>query len=231
VPASCNDNNACTTDGCTANACTHTVDCAACPTDPICDNKCSDAATRCNDNDACTTDTCDSTTGVCGHTAISCDDDNTCTTDSCLSATGCNYAANADGSACTVNNAAGTCTAGVCNPPTVCDGVQSVTIRGGGQKPSSVDQQIQTEFTVVGDGCIVDSTANMVTITPGTTLQINCKAGNGPQPTFGTWKGKPLPRDANGIVCPSTGEAGRLILTNLGAQGGRDTDRMIIRIQ
>jgi len=133
-----------------------------------------------------------------------------------------------------VNVQAGTCTAGVCNPTAVCPAgsVKSVKIRGGGQKPGTVDLQIQTEFTVVNGGCIVDSSASTVTVTPGTILQFNCKAGIGPEPTSGTWQGNPLTTDSSHlIVCPSsTGEAGKLILDNKAA-GGKDADRMTVMVQ
>jgi len=107
-----------------------------------------------------------------------------------------------------------------------------VIIRGGGQKPGTVDMQIQTQFTVVGDGCIVGSTASTITVTPGTVLEFNCKAGIGPDPTAGTWLGVPLTTDSNHtIVCPSaTGDVGKLILDNKAA-GGRDADRMTIKVQ
>ena len=130
------------------------------------------------------------------------------------------------------NGQAGTCTAGVCNVTPVCNGVKSVIIRGGGQKPSTVDMQIQTEFTVVGDGCIVASTDSTITVAPGTVLQFNCKAGLGPDPTNGTWQGVPLTTDTtHTIVCPTTsGDVGKLILDNK-ANNGKDSDRMTIKVQ
>jgi len=139
-----------------------------------------------------------------------------------------------DGTACPVNGQPGTCTAGVCNPTAVCPpgSVKSVTIRGGGQKPGTVDMQIQTEFTVVNGGCIVDSTNSTVTVTPGTILQFNCKAGIGPHPTSGTWKGNALTTGSSQTIeCPeATGEVGKLILDNKLA-GGKDSDRMTIMVQ
>ncbi len=69
LPASCNDNNACTLDGCTNNACTHT-------------------AIICNDNNACTTDSCNPATG-CVFTPKNCDDNNVCTIDTCDTVKGC----------------------------------------------------------------------------------------------------------------------------------------------
>jgi len=193
---------------------------------------CCDAATRCNDSNACTADSCDSATGACVNTAISCDDNNTCTADSCDPATGCTYTPLADETTCTVNGQAGSCTGGICIPYPPCNGVKSVTIRGGGQKPGTVDMQIQTEFTVVNGGCIVDSTNSTVTVTSGTILQFNCKAGIGPHPTSGTWKGNALTTGSSQTIeCPeATGEVGKLILDNKLA-GGKDSDRMTIMVQ
>jgi hypothetical protein len=213
TPISCDDGSACTTDSC----------------DPA--TGCVNPAISCDDGNACTTDSCDPATG-CVNTAISCDDNNTCTADSCDPATGCTYTPLADETTCTVNGQAGSCTGGICIPYPPCNGVKSVTIRGGGQKPGTVDMQIQTEFTVVNGGCIVDSTNSTVTVTPGTILQFNCKAGIGPHPTSGTWKGNALTTGSSQTIeCPeATGEVGKLILDNKLA-GGKDSDRMTIMVQ
>ncbi len=238
----CNDDNICTTDTC--NTAT-----GACVNTPI----------VCNDNNKCTTDACDMATGLCGYTTIvcddnlctmdtcnpvtgcvftpkNCDDNNACTTDSCDTTTGmCVFTPADDGTVCSVNSQAGTCKAGQCIVPPPCPpgSVRSVTIRGGGQKPTSVDLQIQTDFTVVNDdGCIVDHTDSTVTVTGGTVLSCNFHAGTGPQPTDGTWKGGTIPTDTNyTITCPNTsGTVGVLYLDNkLG--GGRDADRMTIKVQ
>jgi len=92
--------------------------------------------------------------------------------------------------------------------------------------------QIQTEFTVVNYGCIVGYANNSITVTPGTILQFNCKAGIGPQPTSGTWDGVSLSMDSGHIIeCPTaTGDVGKLILDNKDV-GGKDTDRMTIKVQ
>jgi len=163
---------------------------------------------------------------------VVCNDNNDCTADSCDPASGCTYTAVTDGSTCSVNNAAGTCTAGVCLATPVCNGVKSVTIRGGGQKPNTVDLQIETECIVVGDGCIVDYTASTITVSPGTVLQCNYNAGHGPDPSSGTWQGVPIATDSiQTIECPNaSGDVGKLILDNKVA-GGKDTDRITIKVQ
>jgi hypothetical protein len=95
-----------------------------------------------------------------------------------------------------------------------------------------VDLQIQTGFTVMNDGCIVNSTASTVTVTPGTVLQFDCKKGSGPQPSTGSWLGVPISTDAtHTIECTTaTGDVGKLILDNK-SNGGKDTDRMTIKVQ
>ncbi|MCK9420524.1 MAG: hypothetical protein M0R70_14225 [Nitrospirae bacterium] len=160
-----------------------------------------------------------------------CDDNNACTADSCDPATGCVHATVADGTTCSSNGQNGVCTAGICEIAP-CNGVKSVIIRGGGQKPGTVDLQIQTEFTVVGDGCIVDSTPSTVTVSAGTILQFNCKAGIGPHPTAGTWQGAAFTTDSSHtIVCPAaSGDVGKLIIDNKAA-GGKDADRMTVTVQ
>ncbi|MCK9420522.1 MAG: hypothetical protein M0R70_14215 [Nitrospirae bacterium] len=211
VPANCDDGDACTDDSCNAGACAHT---------PI----------NCNDNNVCTTDSCNPASG-CVNTTISCNDNNDCTADSCDPATGCVHATVADGTTCSSNGQNGVCTAGICEIAP-CNGVKSVIIRGGGQKPGTVDLQIQTEFTVVGDGCIVDSTPSTVTVSAGTILQFNCKAGIGPHPTAGTWQGAAFTTDSSHtIVCPAaSGDVGKLIIDNKAA-GGKDADRMTVTVQ
>ncbi len=184
----------------------------------------------CNDNNACTTDMCNPATG-CVHTPIVCNDNNACTADTCSPATGCVNTA----IVCNDNNA---CTTDTCNPSTGCvftpipGSTKTVTIRGGGQKPSTVDLQIQTNFTVTNDGCISGSTANTVTCTPGTVMAVNVKAGQGPQPSSCTWNGVPLGGDYGlTITCPDVGgEVGKLICDNRDA-GGKDVDRVTISVQ
>ena len=74
APLDCNDDNACTTDGCGIEGCTHT------PNDATCD-----------DSDPCTAfDVC--TGGECVSTApLVCDDGNPCTQDLCDAVAGCLY--------------------------------------------------------------------------------------------------------------------------------------------
>ena len=97
----CNDNNPCTTDGCTAKTgCTHVNNTAPC-----------------SDNNACTTaDKC--LTAKCvGGVAADCDDKNSCTADACEPVKGCTHANNTagcnDNNACTVGDV---CAAGACKP-------------------------------------------------------------------------------------------------------------------
>jgi lysozyme family protein len=109
---------------------------------------------------------------------------------------------------------------------------KSVTIRGGGQKPTSVDLQIQTNFTVKNDGCVGATTVSGVSCTPGTILLVNVKAGNGPMPTSCTWQGAPISTDKQSTIsCPAAlGELGKLICDNK-LNGGKDVDRMTITVQ
>jgi hypothetical protein len=210
----CNDNNVCTTDVCIGGVCQNNNNTAACNDGDACTvndtcsaGVCKGTAKTCNDNNACTTDSCTPGTGACVNAAITCNDNNGCTTDTCSPATGCVYTA-------------------------IPGGVKTVTIRGGGQRPTTTDLQIQTNFTVQGDGCIVGSSNSTVSVTPGTILLFNCKAGVGPQPTEGTWLGVPIPVDTDHlIVCPAaTGDVGVMTLNNkLG--GGRDADKLTIKVQ
>jgi hypothetical protein len=94
-----------------------------------------------------------------------------------------------------------------------------------------VDLQIQTVFSVM-KGCIVNSSANSITVTVGSTVTADCHHGTGPGVTSGTWNGVPIPRDTPlSIACPTVGTAGKLVVTNTGAPGGKDTDRMTIFVQ
>jgi MYXO-CTERM domain-containing protein len=97
----CDDNNICTTDGCTpaTGACVHTNNTLDCSDNNLCTvtDKCSGGACvgtgtpNCNDNEPCTTDSCAAGTGPgkgCVHTPVQnnmgCDDGNACSTgDSC----------------------------------------------------------------------------------------------------------------------------------------------------
>jgi hypothetical protein len=241
----CNDNSVCTTDSCDpASGCVYT---------PI----------SCDDGNACTADSCDAAVG-CIHASITCDDGNACTTDSCNPASGCVTAPIVcnDGNACTTDscdpatgcvtapvvcNDGNACTTDTCDPATGCvytvdpncntcpaDQYSTVTIDGGGQNPSTVDKQVQTSFTVVGNsGCIVSYTKSKVVVTPGTILLFDCKVGNGPQPGNGTWQGNALAFDpvTHEITCPAaTGDVGKLIVDNK-SNGGSDTDRITVAVQ
>jgi hypothetical protein len=109
--------------------------------------------------------------------------------------------------------------------------VPNVTIRGGGQKPNGADLQLQTEFTVT-NGCIIDYGTKDITVSVGSTVDVNCHVGVGPDATSGTWNKVPLPIDTPlSVECPTVGEAGKLIITNKAAEGGRDTDRMVIKVE
>ena len=92
-PASCDDEDECTFDGChpVTGACTH-VRIPGCVSDPC-------FGVVCDDGDDCTTDECDPSTGQCVHVPIpgcepdpcegvECDDGDPCTKDTCDSTTG-----------------------------------------------------------------------------------------------------------------------------------------------
>jgi hypothetical protein len=230
MPIVCNDNNACTIDKC------DTV--AGCIFTPVVGD----------DNNACTIDACNSATGVITHTAIVCNDNNACTTEQCVNG-GCVTTSTKD---CNDNNL---CTNDSCNPATgacvntpkcaagetcdpavgtcvlACNGVKTVTIRGGGQKPTGADLQIQPSFTVMNDGCIVDSSVSSVTCTAGTILQVNFRAGYGPNPTSVTWQSKFIPTDTNFMFTCAAGNVYKLVLENKDAVGGQDVDRITINVQ
>ncbi len=123
--ADCNDNDACTSDGCGGPlaGCVHaSIDCddgIACTTD-ACDaaTGCSHTpdAAACDDGVACTADACDPTTG-CSHAPDDalCDDGVTCTADTCDATAGCQHLATA--AACDDQVA---CTVDTCDPVADC---------------------------------------------------------------------------------------------------------------
>ncbi len=239
MPMVCNDNDACTIDKCAPATGCYFQPALTDDGDPCTIDAC-DPSTGvithtpiiCNDNNACTSDAC--VNGICVSTlAIVCDDNNPCTSDSCDPATGsCTYSPLADGSSCTVGTLTGTCSVGICD---ICPvgSVKSVVIRGGGGSASGADLQIQTSFTVMNAaGCITSSMDNSITVTPGTIMQVNIRAGLGPHPTSATWQGNSIATDCNFMItCPDAiGEAGKLILDNTAADGGQDTDRITISV-
>jgi hypothetical protein len=254
TPINCDDNNACTTDSCNpAVGCVHQPivcnDGDPCTIDS-CDKVlgCIPTPMVCNDGDACTTDTC--VNGVCVFTPIICNDNNACTTEACVngvcvttSTKNCD-----DGNLCTndsCNPATGACVnAPKCAAGQTCDpavgqcinacpagSVKTVTIRGGGQKPSGADLQIETSFTVMNSGCIGASTASTLACTPGTVLQVNFRAGYGPNPTSATWQSNTIPADTNFTFTCTAGNVYKLVLDNKGAVGGKDTDRITVNVQ
>ncbi|NUN15086.1 MAG: hypothetical protein HUU55_15760, partial [Myxococcales bacterium] len=94
----CNDNNQCTTDTCTAAAgCVFTNN-----------------TNTCNDNNACTSgDKC--ANGLCSGTTITCNDSNICTNDTCTPSAGCVFTNNTN--PCNDNNACSSgdvCVNGTC---------------------------------------------------------------------------------------------------------------------
>ena len=134
VPPNCNDQNACTTDSCSAaSGCTHVDLTATCDDGNGCtDDLCNPAAgctnvnnaAACSDDNACSVgDECSGGVCVSGNTA-DCDDGNLCTDDSCDVGTGCvhlnNGVACSDGNVCTTSD---TCAGGACigGPATSCD--------------------------------------------------------------------------------------------------------------
>jgi hypothetical protein len=128
----------------------------------------------------------------------------------------------------------------LCQPDQICEPttgqcrtcMKVVKLRGGGQNPNSIDLQIQSRFTVANDGCIINSTDSTITVTPGTVLIFDGKAGVGPQPTSVTWEGANIPAESNHIIeCPAVpGEVGQLVLDNKDG-GGKDVDRIIITVR
>jgi hypothetical protein len=173
---------------------------------------------NCDDDNACTADSCDPATG-CVHTPISCDDGNVCTTDSCDPATGCVHTP----ISC---DAGDVCTADSCDPASgcvhtpipgcvVCDPSSPTTfiLMGGGQNPNTVDEQIQTMFSVLNhSGCILSSTKSSITVSVGTILQYSVTAGVGPQPSICTFAGAAVPCGTNQIPLTTAGTAGKLVL-------------------
>jgi hypothetical protein len=257
MPINCDDGNACTTDSCNAaTGCVYTPiscdDSNACTADS-CDpaTGCAHAAIVCDDGNLCTDDTCNPASGCVYTPKPIVSDNNPCTDDSCDPATGLPVYVNNtlpcdDGLFCTTNDtcSGGSCVGGAnpCSDPTpVCNEeldrceqicVKSVTIRGGGQSPNNVDLQLQTLFTVTNDGCILDSSTSTITVSVGSVVNVDCHQGTGPAASYGTWNGVPLPQDTPlTIVCPTVGDAGKLIITNKDAVGGSDTDRMTIKVQ
>ena len=103
IPRDCDNNDACTTDGCSNPQvmCTH-------------------QAIDCSDNDVCTVDSCNPATVQCTNTPSDalCDDGNVCTDDSCDPAGSCQFVDNTasceDGDLCTLNDvcAGGNCQSG-----------------------------------------------------------------------------------------------------------------------
>lgn len=102
-PDICDDNNACTVDGCSTSkggsGCTHT-------------------ALTCDDHNACTVNKCNPSKGCDYSTPVNCDDNNLCTTDLCNPAVGCTHPARVcdDGDPCTQN---------LCHASSGCDFTQS----------------------------------------------------------------------------------------------------------
>jgi hypothetical protein len=107
---------------------------------------------------------------------------------------------------------------------------KSITLPGTGQSVD-IEPQIKTLFTVVGKGCIISHSNSKVTATPGTVLQFDCRAGTGPQPSNGTWKGDSFTTDATHLIsCPSTtGTVGQMYLDNT-LNEGDDTDTYTVKV-
>jgi hypothetical protein len=256
TPIVCNDNNACTNDSCdpATGACVHTP--ILCPFIPCSNDSCDPVSgcrydpVDCSDGNACTADSCDPVTNTCKHVPINCDDNNACTADSCNPATGCVYTPIVcdDQNLCTNDScdpAIGCVFTPKCPSCSICDptvGIcgsccpagwgKSLTTRGGGQKPTTVDLQIQTNFTVINDGCISGSGPSTVTCTPGTVMLVNVKAGTGPMPASCTWNGVSLGGNYSlTITCPDvSGDVGKLICDNKDG-GGKDVDRITVTVQ
>jgi hypothetical protein len=109
----------------------------------------------------------------------------------------------------------------------VCSGATTTTIRGYGQKPTTTDLEIQTEFTAVDGGGIIEATPNNVLVCEGTTLTINTKVGNGPYPTSLTLDGVSL--DPNALQQIMVTGTHKLVVSNKD-NGGKDRDRITIEV-
>ncbi len=117
-PQPCDDGNACTTDGCTANACSHSNNAIPCSDDNKCTidacagGSCQSAPTSgacddgfsCTKNDNCASGACVGTNscgfvchpvicanGTCATTDLSCSDGDACTLDMCAYNAGCTF--------------------------------------------------------------------------------------------------------------------------------------------
>lgn len=108
-PASCDDDNPCTIDGCDPNT------------------GCYSTPKACGDDDPCTLDTCDLASGACKHAPETCDDGNKCTTGKCVPGEGCTHTATDcdDGDACTSDGCSPQ--VGCNNDPLDCDDGQACT--------------------------------------------------------------------------------------------------------
>jgi hypothetical protein len=95
-----------------------------------------------------------------------------------------------------------------------------------------VDLQIQTQFTPT-NGSIIAATTGSITASVGSTITIDCYQGMGPNPTSITWNGVAEPTDGVPftITCATAGTAGKLVVTNKGAPGGSDTDKVTVYCQ
>lgn len=108
LPTYCDDNNACTSDTCTAE-----TGCVYALNDGVCD-----------DDNPCTNDDQCNESGFCAGLSLACDDENPCTTDTCIPFEGCFFAMGSggceDGNPCMAGDA---CSNGECTPGTtpLCD--------------------------------------------------------------------------------------------------------------
>ncbi len=161
----CNDNNACTDDGCTAGNCTHTGNSAACDDGDPCTagDKCSGGScvggspAPCDDGNPCTVgDQC--VAGVCqAGQPKNCDDGNPCTKETCAGGVCSSIATNGpcdDGDACTVGDM---CTTGKCNGSAkFCDDGNPCTLdscKGGCQNTPITGTCDDGDPCSVGDYC------------------------------------------------------------------------------
>ena len=95
VEADCDDEDACTDDGCSEGVCSHFPvdfdDDDAC-TDDACDpgtGEVTNTPVDVDDGDACTADLCDPRTGEITHEGDGCNDGDVCTTDACVDGATC----------------------------------------------------------------------------------------------------------------------------------------------
>lgn len=143
IPASCDDENVCTTDSCNPlasggiGACSNTNNSLACDDGAFCTENdicgggsCAGSVRDCDDDNSCTNDACNETIDACTYSVIgavgsACDDNDVCT-----GSTTCNVSGQCAGGT-TINCSDGiACTADTCHPLTGCRNIPAEEGRG-----------------------------------------------------------------------------------------------------